>query len=224
MKLKYLPPSERPRERLFRKGVSALSHVEILAVLLRTGSGGKDVLELSAELLHVFGDIKGLSRASVSELLKIQGMGRAKVAVLIAAFELAKRLLACDVEASQERKEWEKGIHLLCHALSGEYREFIISLFLDGKGGVISQERVSYGGIDGAFLDVKYLFRQAVRLNAKGMVMVHNHPGGVLKPSREDILLTEYVEQQLELLSIHLVGHFIAVGGEFVKVPSRHTV
>ena len=223
MKLKQLPLSERPRERLFREGATALSLAELIAILLRTGSGNKDVLGLSGELLHLFGGLKGISKASISEILQVKGMGKAKVAVLVAALELGKRLMACDTNIESERDEWRKTLSYLCRLLSEEEREIIVSLFLDRKGGVISKERVSYGGIEGAFLDVKYLFRKAVRLDARGMVLIHNHPNGTLRPSREDIMLTEFVERSLSVLDISFVGHFIAARGEWVQIPPGYT-
>lgn len=225
MKLKDLPPSERPRERLFREGVAALSLTELFAVLLRTGSGNRDVLEMSAELLHVLGGLKGISQASISEFYKIRGIGKAKVAVIAAAMELGRRLMIYETETEREGEceKWENKVISLCHLLSHEDREVIVSLFLDDKENIISRDRISYGGIEGAYLDVKYLFRRAVRLDAKGMVLVHNHPNGMLAPSREDILLTEFVERNLKVLDIKLIGHFIAAGGEKIRIPSRYT-
>ena len=88
---------------------------------------------------------------------------------------------------------------------------------------MISKERVSYGGIEGAFLDVKYLFRKAVRLDARGMVLIHNHPNGTLRPSREDIMLTEFVERSLSVLDISFVGHFIAAWGNGCKFLQGYT-
>jgi DNA repair protein RadC len=94
-----------------------------------------------------------------------------------------------------------------------EEREWIVALFTDREGKVLGSEKLSFGGLDGAFLDAPYLCRRAVRIGAAGLVLVHNHPDGDPKPSEEDRSLTVAVSRQLKLLGIQLVGHFVVAGG-----------
>lgn len=217
MKLRQLPPKERPRERLFRLGAEALSLVELLAVLLRTGDGTNDALELAGELLETYCDIGGLCRTTPEELMHFRGMGEAKAATLSAAFEIAKRF-GIEGKPPKTDSSWKDRLSWWASRLRPEEREFIICLFLDSSGRIKLEDRLSYGGLDGAFCDLKYVMRRAVRLDAKGVVLIHNHPNGSLVSSREDRILTSVVREKLALLGIELVGHFIASGGHLSEV------
>ena len=214
-----IPSAEMPRERLLREGSQALSLVELLAILLRTGNAKQNVIDLSETVLSEFGGLDGLFRASLCELLRIPGIKNAKACSLVAAMELARRaslreagdgeIVSCDDRVAH----WSS---LLAH----EEREFVVFLSLDRKGAVIDEKRISYGGLDGAFVDVQYLLRRAVRLDAKSVVLLHNHPDGSLHPSAEDRILTRHVRERLMLLSIGLQGHYIVAKGRSALIPS----
>lgn len=213
MKLALLPREEMPRERLRLRGASSLSVPELLAVLLRTGSKGKDVLELAAEVLSEFGGAKGLARATEEEMLGFPGLGDAKACVLLAALELGKRLEASRREV-QEGKDWRRSVDEIAGELAFEEREYIFAIHVRNNGSVIHVDRISFGGAEGAYLDVKYLLRRAVRMDSYGLVLVHNHPDGSLQPSREDRLLTDFVSRRTRILDIRLLGHFVVANGE----------
>jgi DNA repair protein RadC len=206
-----------PRERLLREGPQALSLVELLAILLRTGNSKQNVLELSEELLSEFGGLGGLYRATLGELHLIPGIKNAKACSLVAAMELARRVT---VECGEEKAPgFAERIACWSTLLAHEEREFVIFLSLDSKGIVIDEKRISYGGLDGAFVDVQYLLRRAVRLDAKSVVLLHNHPDGSLLPSVEDRVLTRHVKDRLSVLSIGLQGHYIVAKGRSVAIP-----
>jgi len=212
VRLSSLPVEERPRERLRHKGAAFLSVPELLAVLLRTGSRGKDVLELSADVLEKFGDLKGLVRASDEELMELPGLGDAKACVLLAALELAKRLSRPgDGVAASEG--WRTRVEGLAAELADADREFIFAIHTRRNGSVIQEDRLSFGGAEGAFLDVKYLLRRCVRLNSHGLVLVHNHPDGSLHPSADDLRLTDFLSRRTQILGIDLLGHFVVANG-----------
>lgn len=217
MRLSDLPGEERPRERLRRNGPSALSLAELLAILLRTGSRGKDVLELASDILREFGNARGLSRATEEEMLAIPGLGESKISVLLAALELGKRIIS-EKNEPEEGSPWEKRLSSLAAELAGEEREYIIAIHVRKNGTVIDTDFISYGGPDGAFLDVKYFLRRAVRLDSSGLVLLHNHPDGSLKPSREDRMLTDYLAGRTKMLDIRFIGHYVAAGGECVPI------
>ena len=218
MKLSSLPPEERPRERLRLRGASALSLAEILAILLRTGTRGRDVLELVSDLLREFHDLRGLSRASEEELSTFPGLGAGKVSSLIAALELGKRL-AGERAALPKEEKWKASLESIASDLAEEDREYIHALHVRKNGTVIIADRISWGGIDGAYLDVKYLLRRAVRLNTSGLVLIHNHPDGTLSPSREDRMLTDFLLRRASILDIRLIGHFVAAKGKWECIP-----
>lgn len=220
MRLASLPEGERPRERLRLKGPGALSLPEILAILLRTGSKGKDVLELAADLVREFGNAKGLSRATAEEMREFPGLGEAKASVLLAAIELGKRMTA-ENRIPEKGLPWEKRLSALAADLEREEREYIIALYVRRDKTVITEDFLSYGGPDGAFLDVKYFLRRAIRLDSHGLVLIHNHPDGTLSPSREDRMLTDHLAERTKMLDIRFIGHYVAARGEYVSIPLR---
>ena len=205
-----IPDQERPRERLFKKGASSLTVIELLAILLRTGTHEKDVMELSAELLQEWGSLKGLSLASPAEILGIKGMKQAKVSSLVAALELGRRLA---VEEIVENENWQMRIRAKALALSQEERELIVCFFLDQQERVVAEESISYGGLEGAYMDIPYLFRRALRLDADSIVVMHNHPDGNPLPSEEDKTITRHLTKCANLLAIQLKAHYVLAGG-----------
>ena len=192
-----LHEDERPREKLLRLGPESLSTAELLAVILRTGRQGEDVMALSHGLLSRMGGVEGLARASVAELMQEKGLKAAKAASLAASIELGKRIA---VVSAGEKKEWKS--RLLSIALETKYsdRETIYALFLDARDGLIDEAELSYGGMTGAYLDLPVFFRRAVRA------------------SRDDERLTEHVKKALGVLGIKLKRHYIAAGGELFPV------
>lgn len=215
MRLSQLSEDERPRERLLRCGVESLSLVELLAILLRTGTKNQDVLELSASILNEWGGLTGLCRAEVAELMQKKGLKQAKAAALIAVLELGKRIAQAN---SKELCDWKICAEQIARRAQFLDREQIHALFLDTKEGVMDEEILSYGGPDGAYLDIPVFYRKAVRLNAYSVVLVHNHPDGAQGPSREDIALTEHVRRGLKLLGVELKAHLIAANGALVQI------
>lgn len=215
MKLAQLSIDDMPRERLLRHGSDSLSVVELIAILLRTGTRGEDVLALASSLLDEHGGIKGLCRVEAAELMQRKGLKKAKAAMLIAALELGRRIAIAD---AVELPAWEGRLAAIARNAQFVDREQIHALFLDAVGSVLSEEIISYGGLDGAFLDVPVFYRKAVRLNAHSVVMIHNHPNGEVSPSKEDLALTEHISRGLQMLGLRLKAHFIAARGEFFKI------
>lgn len=216
MKIKDLPKEERPREKLLFHGPGALSTAELLAVLLRTGTKGKDVLEFSAALLKEWGGLEGLCRAGTTELMSEKGLSSAKVAGIAAVIELGNRIAAL---GGRERTDWHSRLEMIAQETRFCDREMIYALFLDACGKVIEEEKISFGGQTGAFMDIPVFYRKAIRINAYGVVMVHNHPDGSCCASREDVQITEHIKKGLGFLGIELLGHYIAADGQLAQVP-----
>lgn len=216
MLLAHLTAEEMPREKLLTKGAYSLSTVELIAVLMRTGVKGEDVLTFSASLLDRFGGLEGLCRASTSELMQEKGLKESKVATLAAVIELGKRIA---VLKNAERSSWQQRAEAIALDTKFMDREQIFALFIDAKDRVIEEEIISYGGQSGAFMDIPVFYRKAVRLNASSLVLIHNHPDGTPYASREDICLTDNIRSGLELLGVKLIGHFVAANGLLTQVP-----
>jgi len=223
MRMALSSRSELPRERIERLGSQALSLVELIAILLRTGDRGKNVLDMASSLVEEYGDLQGLSRASFREFMEISGLGRAKSASLVAALELARRLYAEEkvAAAGEDRVHFRSCLTRWSAAFSDESREFIVAIFVDRGGKVIENDKISWGGLEGAVLDLKYLLRRAVRLDAAGILLLHNHPDKSLDPSVEDRLLTEHVQRKLEALGMDFLGHFVTAGGRLAEVQGQ---
>ena len=213
--------SERPRERLVTRGPEALKTEELLAILFGTGREGCNVIEMSRELLNKYGSLKNLSRAHALELAgrscprdSVKGIGVAKAVTLLAALELGRRATSeegrCD--------DLKSRLDFWTMQLSADEREFIIAIYLDRKDVPIADERLSFGGVDGAVLDAPYLMRRAVRLNCAALALVHNHPDGDLTPSDDDLFLSRSVAQMLHVLQIGYYGHYIAGGGRIRRI------
>lgn len=209
----FIPHEERPRERLFALGPGALSLQELLAILLRTGCSARSVLVVAEELLSNFGGLEGLARTSTAELLSVKGLGKAKASTLLAALELARRLRAGDDE--EKRPGWQSRLAWWAAELATEPREYVVALYLDGRERFVGEDRLSYGGLNGAYLDVSYLLRRALRQEASKIVLLHNHPDGSLVGSAEDRALTEALRRRIELLDMELLNHYIVAKGEF---------
>jgi len=213
-----LPERERPRERLFRLGPESLGLPELLAILLRTGTKERDVLELSGFMVEQFGGLPGLLRAHPGEFLGISGCGEAKAALLAAALEIARRAMAELSSSSVAAESWEDRIASLARGVRYEEREFLWALFLDGAERILGEDRLSYGGLEGASLDVPLFLRKAVRLGAEDVVLLHNHPRGTTEPSREDMELTKYVKERLQVLGMRLKAHYILGNGNYERI------
>ena len=211
MRLRQLLPEDRPRERLLQEGSGGLSTPELLAVLLRTGTRDQDALQVGAALLETYGGLQGLARTPARELVRFAGLGPAKASVLHAALELARRLRR---EEGALGEDWRGRLQERALLLEGEEREWVGAFLLDPKGRVQDEPILSYGGLEGAYVDLRFLWRRAVRLDAARVVLWHNHPCGDPNPSEEDRRLTAYARECLRLLGMELEGHYVLARGE----------
>jgi DNA repair protein RadC len=212
---------ERPRERLARLGAQSLSTAELLAILLRTGVPGENVIEVAQRLLKDFGGLAGLHRASLDELNHQHGLGLAKSAQLKAAMELANRLR---LEAPEEKP----GIHsphdafvLVQFEMSALEQEELRVLLLDTRNRVIKIDTVYRGSINQSPVRVAELFKSAIRSNSAAIIVVHNHPSGDPTPSPEDVNVTRQIIQAGKLLDISVLDHLVIGFNQFVSLKER---
>jgi DNA repair protein RadC len=207
LRIKELPESDRPREKLKKFGSRALTDSELLAILLRTGTCGKSAVTLAQELLRKFKNLKGLSRASLRELLSVKGLGEAKAVTLIAALELGRRV---GTEDKRERITGpEEAYSLIVPLVDSLEVEEVGIVTLNAKGAVIGIHTVARGGLNGASVNLKEILRPAVRDLAEALILFHNHPSGDPTPSREDLEITRRVKEGAELLGLELIDHII---------------
>jgi DNA repair protein RadC len=210
LRLKDQPASERPRERLVARGPDALTHAELIAILLRTGVKGANVVLVGQNLLQKFGgSLNALAMATVDELRGIPGIGRDKAATLVAAFALAKRM-------EQERREESPVLDspaTVANFMRETNRlknvESFQALLLNTRKKLIRVEEISDGLLDTLLVHPRDVFRAAIAANAAGVVLVHNHPSGDPAPSEADIKTTRDLIRAGQLLKIEVVDHVI---------------
>ena len=216
-----LPNAERPRERLENAGAAALSNGELLAILLRTGLGGKSVIHLAEQLLADHNGLAGLMRLSFGELCTVRGIGKAKAAQLQAAVELGKRLAAISPEDRPRISSPADAANLLMLDMGYLDQEHLKVILLDTRNRVLKIVEVYKGSLDTSLVRVGELFREAIRVNAAGIILAHNHPSGDPSPSPEDLVLTRMVVEAGRLLSITLVDHLVIGQQRFVSLKER---
>lgn len=219
--MRDLPTSERPRERLLRYGVSALSTPELLAIVLRNGSRGENVLAMALRLISHYKNVHGLARTPAAELARQRGMGPAKTAEVLAAFELGRRLAATSPEERPMVTSPEDAYHLLAGEMAGEEQEQIRVLFLDTKNHVLGSSMVYKGNVNTAVVRVAELFREAVRANCVKLIVAHNHPSGDPSPSDDDIRITREISEAGKLLQIEVLDHLVIGQHGYVSLKER---
>lgn len=211
MKIKDLCQAERPRERLLASGADALSSAELLAILLRTGSGGRNAIELSHELLGASGgSLVKLSWQTAQSLTAINGIGQEKAAALLACFELARRWLL-EVNAFEGKGIYDpsEAYHAIVPRMKGLDHEECWAMFLNRLKRVLSLEMITKG-IDGMVpIDAAKIAKRALELNADSVIIFHNHPSGDPTPSNADLNSTEALRDALVHLGKKLLDHII---------------
>jgi len=209
LRLKDQPASERPRERLAARGADALSHAELIAILLRTGLKGVNVVEVGRRLLQQFGNLNALAAASLDDLCSVKGIGRDKAVTLLAAFALAKRMAAELRGEAPLLDTPERIADLLREDLRHAPAEQFCVVLLNTRRRLVKVERISQGTLDTILVHARDVFRSAIASNAAAIVLVHNHPSGDPAPSEADIKVTRDLIRAGQLLKIELLDHVI---------------
>lgn len=207
------PEAERPRERLLRQGAQALSDAELLAIYLRVGVRGKSAVDLARELLaHFNGELNRLADAPLAELAGVQGIGPAKAAQLKASFELARRALGQEMAAGDAFTAPAAVRQWLRLQLAGRPHEVFMALWLDAQNRLIASEELFRGTLTQTSVYPREVVKSALRHNAAGVILAHNHPSGACEPSPADEALTQNLKTALHLVDVKLLDHFIVAG------------
>jgi DNA repair protein RadC len=219
--IKDMPATERPRERLRDYGPGALSTAELLAIILRTGTKGQNVLNLATRLITVHGGLSGLARANLTELQREKGLGPAKACDLKAALELGRRLAAEHPEDRPSVASPQDVLNLMGTEMSLLEQEHLRVVLLDTRNRVLSINTVYAGNVNTSVIRVGELFRDAIRHNAVAIVVVHNHPSGDPTPSSEDVAVTRLIVEAGKLLNVDVLDHIVIGGGRCVSLKER---
>ena len=220
MRIKDLPADTRPREKLLARGPQALSDVELLAIVLRTGMAGKNVFQLSEELLGP-GGIAGLLNASVQSLQMVKGLGPAKQAELLAIFEMARRALSQRLKEREAFQTPGAVKHYLQLQLAHKNHEVFAVLFLDNQNRMLALEELFRGTLSQTSVYPREVVMRALHHQAAAVVLSHNHPSGSVQPSRADEHLTQTLKASLALVDVRVIDHIIVGQGQSLSMAEQ---
>jgi len=216
MNIKSWSPEDRPREKLLSKGISSLSDAELIAILIGSGTAKLSAVDVAKKVLaYVENNLDSLAKLTVKELMKAKGIGEAKAITIVAALELGRRRK----DQSPDEKPKIDGSKTAFDLIKGDlmdlpHEEFWVIL-LNRANRMIRKKRVSEGGVSGTVADPKIIFKLAVDELASGIIVVHNHPSGNLKPSESDVNLTKKIKEAGKVLEIAMLDHLIIAHDRF---------
>ncbi|MTG97327.1 MULTISPECIES: RadC family protein [Myroides] len=208
--IKHWAEDDRPREKLILKGKASLSDAELLAILIGSGSKQETAVELSKRLLQFYSNnLALLARQGVKQLTTFKGIGEAKAVSIIAALEIGQRRRSAD-QLTQDQITCSQDVFEIMQPVLGDldHEEFWV-LLLSNSNKVNHKLSLSKGGMTGTVVDVRILFKSALDYRATGLILVHNHPSGKLKPSEADIAITKKIKEGGKIMDISLLDHVI---------------
>lgn len=218
VRMRELPSEERPRERLRRYGASTLSNQELLAIILRVGVAGENVVHVAERLLRDFGGLPGLHNASHGELERQHGMGEAKAAQLHAALELGRRMVAAQPEERPTIRSPQDLANLVEAEMSLLEQEHLKVALLDTRNRVQRIHEVYKGTLNSAQVRIAEVLQPAVRDGCAAIVITHNHPSGDPTPSAQDVVMTAELAKACKIFDIDLLDHVIIGRGRFLSM------
>jgi DNA repair protein RadC len=222
MKIKDLPKVERPREKLVAKGAENLKDSELLAILLRTGKAGKNVIEIASQILTKHSK-KRLLQMTYEELIKIGGIDSAKATTLLAAFELSKRALEVNdtnLPTIVTPKDVVAQLTDLCH----NKKEHFIALYLNARNQLVHKETISMGTLNANLVHPREVFEPALKHSAASIMVAHNHPSGDPKPSEDDLEITKRLAEAGKMMGVELLDHIIITTNSYFSLKEKNLI
>ena len=208
--IKDIPKNDRPIERLINNGVESLSNVELLTILIKSGTKEKSAKTLAEEILKNIGNIQELKKINLEQLSKIKGIGHKKAASILAALELAKRINSnCETLNNQKITDSSLVYEYYKDKIGDKLQEYFYCLYLNTAKKVIKDKLLFIGTINQSIVHPREIFKEAYLLSASSIICVHNHPAGSIFPSKEDINLTNKLVEIGNLLGIKIIDHVI---------------
>ncbi len=210
MAIKFLAEDDRPREKFLLKGINSLSDSELLAIILRSGSREETAIELARKILNsVDQSWHQLSLLSIKDLMKFKGVGEVKAIAVATSLEIGRRRAAQEIPEKSSITCSNDGYQILKKYLSDIRTEEFWAIFLNQNNRVLHFAQLTQGGINQSIVDVRILFKTALDHFSTGIIVAHNHPSGNLKPSKEDIDITQKIKEAGKVLNIQLLDHLI---------------
>ena len=212
--VREMPAGERPRERLAAYGPGHLSNTELIAILLRTGNAGENVLAQSSRLLSRFDGLRGLGKATFAELCAERGLSEAKTCQILAAMELGRRFVSLAPEERAVINCPEDVVNLLSAEMYALEQEHLRVVLLNTRNEVMGVEQIYIGNVNSSVVRPAEVFRPGIRANATSLIAVHNHPSGDPTPSGADASITRDLVEAGKLLGMELLDHIVIGSGQ----------
>lgn len=206
-KIKDLPKIERPREKLISKGVENLKDEELLAILLRTGREGKNVLDLAKQILNKYSK-KRFLKMRYEDLIKVKGINEAKACTILASMELVKRALKVRDESLPQIKSVEDVLAQSVY-MRDKTREHLMAIYLNARNEMVYKKPMFIGTLNANLVHPREIFQEALKQNAASVILVHNHPSGDNEPSEDDIEITKRIREAGKIMEIEVLDHII---------------
>ncbi|MFZ2188215.1 MAG: DNA repair protein RadC [Candidatus Moraniibacteriota bacterium] len=218
-KIKNLPKHKQPREKLIEKGAENLRDSELMAILLRTGTKGKDVMKVSREVLRK-NPTKNLLALNFKDLAKIKGIGPGKACLLLAAFELTKRALEVEDNNLPTIISAKDAVAQL-QELRNVKKEHFVVLYFNARNQLIHKETVSIGTLNASLIHPREVFKSAIDQLAASVILAHNHPSGSAEPSEDDLEVTRRLKEAGKILGIEVLDHIIVTKNGFASFQEK---
>lgn len=215
MKLNDLPVSEKPRERLIRYGAEHLSNEDLLAIILRCGTKEHNVKDLSNQILMKIKTITDLNTLGINELKRIKGLGEVKAITLLAALELGKRVIGREIDERMLVNNTEAVHHYFAPLIGHKRQEELLVILVDGQKRLLNYQIMYRGTSNEALASPREIYRYAMKEGAMGIIIMHNHPSGLITPSTADQELTNKLIYSGEMIGIFLLDHLITNGESY---------
>ena len=223
-KIRYSVKDEFPREKMLKDGVKSLSNAELIAVLLRTGSKNKSVMELADELLKVDNEgIRFLKSASIEELCEIDGIGVSKASLIKVALELGVRIAESEVVRYQVKNPWDIYKYYM-ESMRYLKEEIFKTVLLNTKNEIITDIDVSHGTLNSSLVHPREVFKNAIKKSANKIILIHNHPSGNVEPSTEDINITNRLIECGKIIGIEIIDHIIIGDGIYFSFKESRKI
>lgn len=224
MKVKELQCQERPREKAMRFGITSLGNRELIAVLLRCGSKQHSALEVADEVLCHHTSLGELAKASVQELMKIDGIKQAKAIELQAAFELGRRIAYDEIQHLVKIESPLDLVNWLSQLIGYEKQEHFVAVFLNQKNQIVSYKTLFVGTLTNASVHPREVFKEAMRIGCAKIICAHNHPSGDPKQSDADVQITQSLVECGSIVSIPVLDHIIVSRNTYISFRQKRLI
>jgi DNA repair protein RadC len=225
MGVKDLPLDDRPREKLTLRGAQNLSDAELIAILLRTGKKGKSVISVAQQLITTNRNLSVLASKTLSDLMKVNGIGKDKAATLLAAFELSRRIESQSKWLNEKKVTSPQEVaDIFIPLLRDEIKEKFLLVCLNSANKIIAYEIISVGSLNSSVVHPREVFKAALDHNSASIILLHNHPSGNPEPSNEDIAITKKIVESGKILDIPVFDHIIIAGNVFTSFVERRLI